>query len=348
MQSSLKDMEDAFKGVVKGLNPIADKFDWLTNFLSKYGMLVMLAVQALPIFTSGLKFAKAGLDKLGALREMKSLKAEADKPRTATTIDKSGKERHYELDEKGKKTRISQEKFDQLNAPGAAPGTAAPGRGGIRGKLDAAKERLNSIPGAKLIGGTLAVAQMATSAYAAYQEVSAKQKEYEAAKAAGDKEGMAAARAEQGGAIGGTVGSMAGGAIGMALLGPVGASIGAFVGEKFGSFLGEKIGPYWDDLGNKAKEMWAGTKQAFSSAWDSSKKVVGDILTSMGTGIMNVGKSVLSFLVDMGKTVFDGIMTVGRSIFAFFGKIGTFIWDGIKASPLFKVGAYIWLSLIHI
>jgi hypothetical protein len=57
---------------------------------------------------------------------------------------------------------------------------------------------------------------------------------------------------------------------------------------------------------------------------------------------MNVGKSVLSFLVDMGKTVFDGIMSFGKPIFAFFGKIGTFIWDAVKATPLFRIGTIIW------
>ena len=44
LQESIKTMKDAYQGKVAGLNPLADKFKWLTDFMQKYGLMVQLAV----------------------------------------------------------------------------------------------------------------------------------------------------------------------------------------------------------------------------------------------------------------------------------------------------------------
>jgi hypothetical protein len=79
MQEALNKMKDAYKGNVSGLNPLADKFAWLTEFMQKYGLIVMLAAQAIAILMAMAKLAAGALGKVGAAGEMSKLKSLADK-----------------------------------------------------------------------------------------------------------------------------------------------------------------------------------------------------------------------------------------------------------------------------
>jgi hypothetical protein len=316
MQSALKKMKDAYEGKVGGLNPLADKFAWLTDFMQKYGLVIMLAVQAIAILVSMSKLASSALGKLGAAGEMAKLKAITDKkapgPVTSTKT-KSGEERFYELDEAGKKKRISADRAaeikaqsDTMEAPG---GKKSPGKG-IMSKLGGV---------AKLAGGVMAVANIATTAFSAFETQQQQQAEYEKAKASGDKAGMAEARAAQGEAIGGAAGGVLGAGIGFALGGPIGAAVGSYLGEMAGGALGKYIGPYWDDMSEKAGKMWDSTSAALSKGWNSLSTSTGNLLTSLWKGIT------------------DG----WTKMTTYFGQVGTDLWNGIKKSPVGQVGSYI-------
>jgi O-6-methylguanine DNA methyltransferase len=158
--------------------------------MSKYGMLVQIAVAALPLFIGGLKLGKAGLDKLGAMKDMKSLKAEADKSSVKTTVGKDGREYHSK---DGKRISADEaSKIKSMQAPGGKTG------GGMMSKLGGV---------AKAAGGIMAFANVATTAFSAFQTQQEQQAIYDKAKATGDKKAMAEARANQGEAVGGAVGS---------------------------------------------------------------------------------------------------------------------------------------------
>lgn len=311
MQDALKQMKDAYTGKVAGLNPLADKFAWLTEFMQKYGLIVMLAAQGMAILIAAAKLAAGGLAKIGAAGEMAKLKALADKKGperypAGTVID-------------GKKVGGQFKKSDSMEAPGGdigkkgmfARGREALGTDDKNSKLF----QMNQTGLAKVAGGAM-VAMNVVSGVMNFMDG---QKKYEEAKAAGDKEAMTAAREAQGEGVGGAIGGAAGGAIGFALGGPIGAAVGSYLGEMAGGALGKYIGPYWDDMSKKAGEMWDGTKKAVSAGWDSFTTGFSNVMSSMWKGI----KEGWTWLKDM------------------FSTIGKAIWNGIQQTPLFKLGSYI-------
>jgi hypothetical protein len=191
----------------------------------------------------------------------------------------------------------------------------------------------------------MAVANVATTAFSAFETQQQQQAEYEKAKAAGDKKGMAEARANQGEAVGGAVGSVAGGAIGLMLGGPIGAAVGSYLGEMAGGALGKYIGPYWDSMSAKAGQMWESTKQSLSGAWDTTSAFLSSSATKFGDSISNKAKDTGAALGDLVVFLGKGLMTMGSKLMEFFGTIGSALWTGIKKSPVFQIGSYIWDSI---
>ena len=338
MQAALAQMKDAYTGKVAGLNPLADKFAWLTEFMQKYGLIVMLAAQGMAILIAAAKLAAGGLAKIGAAGEMAKLKALADKKGperypAGTVID-------------GKKVGGQFKKSDSMEAPGGdigkkgmfARGREALGTDDKNSKLF----QMNQTKLAKVAGGAM-VAMNVVSGVMNFMDGQKKYKEADQAgaeakaflegpgkKSAADiqaaqnalaqaEEAKKQARADQGEGIGGAIGGAAGGAIGMMLGGPIGAAVGSYLGEMAGGALGKYIGPYWDDMSKKAGEMWDGTKKAVSAGWDSFSTGFSSVMSSMWKGI----KEGWTWLKDM------------------FSTIGKAIWNGIQQTPLFKLGSYI-------
>jgi hypothetical protein len=315
MQEALKKMKDAYEGKVGGLNPLADKFAWLTDFMQKYGLVIMLAVQAMAILMSMSKLASAALGKLGAAGEMAKLKAITDKkkPDLVESVDKDGKTRYRNKDGTfAKKDDIESYKADKagkMESPGGKKGLLSKGKSLVSGAGNLMK----------LAGGAMAVFNVASTAMSAYSTQQEKQAEYEKAKADGDKAGMAEARAAQGEAVGGAVGAAGGAAIGFMLGGPIGAAVGTYLGEMAGGALGKYIGPYWDDMSEKAGKMWDSTSATLSKGWNSLSTSTGNLLTSLWKGISEGWSKMTTY----------------------FGQVGTDLWNGIKKSPVGQVGSYI-------
>ena len=133
------------------------------------------------------------------------------------------------------------------------------------------------------------VGTVITTGLAAYN-VMDKQKDYEAAKAAGDQESMDAARKAQGGSIGGAIGGVTGGALGFALGGPIGAAIGAYLGDMAGSWAGEYVGPYWDKMTAKMGEWYSSAAAGASAMWQGISSWATGKWTELGgfmTGVID-------------------------------------------------------------
>ena len=339
MQEALNQMKDAYKGNVTGLNPLAEKFAWLTEFMQKYGLIVMLAAQGMAILVAAAKLAAGGLAKIGAAGEMSKLKSLADKKKKPERYAKGTVIDGVNVGGRFKKS-------DSMEAPGGdigKKGMFARGREALgTDDPDSKLGKMNATKLAKFAGPAM-VAMNVVSGVMNFMDGQKKYKEADQAgaeaksflegpgkKSAADienakrvmaeaEEAKKQARADQGEGIGGAIGGAAGGAIGFALGGPIGAAVGSYLGEMAGGALGKYIGPYWDDMSAKAGEMWEGTKKAVSAGWDSFSTGFGNVMSAMWDGI----KKGASWLWDA------------------MGKVGNFIWDGIKKTPLYQLGSFI-------
>ena len=158
------------------------------------------------------------------------------------------------------------------------------------------------------------VGTVLTTGFAAYK-VMDKQKDYEAAKAAGDQAGMDAARKEQGGAVGGAVGGIAGAGIGFMLGGPIGAAIGGYLGNMAGEWAGEFVGPYWDKMTDKMGEWYNSAAKGASDMWQSTTQWVSGKWSELGNFMSGVvGKFSSSF--NDAKTVALGFVNNVKDKFA--------------------------------
>lgn len=323
-QAALNALRDAYKGEVKGLNPLAEKFAWLTEFMEKYGLVIQLAMLAVGAIVPFI--ALLGKMAMKAAMALKNIGGSGpggmDMP---DGPDKKGKgkieERTYKSGKKkGQKYYVDTETGKFAKGPGAVDAASdmakTAGKGG----------RMANIA-SKGMGVMKALGPGAiTTALGMGGEMLAEHLEASGNKGAADAVGIASKAAEYAG-IGMMIGTVIPG-IGNVVGGAVGAAIGAGVGvwDKFGTQIsdwtantGKAVSGMWDSVSKGSSELWADTKKTVSGAYDSLTKATGSMYQSTKT-----------FATETFATVKKNVSGAGE-----------YVMNSIKASPLGTFSSWI-------
>jgi hypothetical protein len=277
----------------------------IVDFLSKYGMLVALAAQALPMFTGGLKFAKAGLDKLGSMREMSKLKSEVPTPGTS------------------------------MSAPGGKGG------GGMLGKLGGIAKLAGGVMAVANIAttafGAFETQQQQQAEYEKAKASGDKKAMAEARANQGEAIGGAAGSLA-GGALGMALGGPIGAAVGSYLGEMAGGALGKYIGPYWDGMTA-KAEAMWTSTKQALSGAWDTTSKFLSSSAskfgdaisNKAKDVgaaLGDLVVFLGKGLMTLGSKLMEFFGTIGSVLWSGIKKT--PVF----QIGSYIWDSIAKTDI--------------